>query len=81
MRNMDDDEPRYWYGAPYSWGFRPAITREGWAFDLAICLALFAIGPYVRQDAHPFKSLGLFFGLLALDLAVRRWKGEPSSRD
>ena len=59
-----DDEPRYWYAAPYSWGYRPAI-----------------IGPYVRQDAHPFKSLGLFFGLLALMLAVHRWKGEPVSRD
>jgi hypothetical protein len=35
----------------------------------------------VRQDAHPFRSLGLFFGLFALALAIRRWKGEPYSRD
>jgi hypothetical protein len=33
----------------------------------------------VRQPAHPFKSLGLFLGLLVLFLAVRHWKGEPDS--
>jgi hypothetical protein len=77
----DEDEPRYWYAAPYAWGYRPAITWEGWAFDMAILLACIAMGPYVRQDAHPFRSLGLFFGLLALGLAIRRWKGEPYSRD
>jgi hypothetical protein len=54
---------------------------RGWAFDIAIFRALAGMGLYVRQDAHPFRSLGLFFGLLALVLAVHRWKGEPASRD
>ena len=76
-----DDEPRHWYAAPYPWGYRPAISWEGWVFDIVVVLACFGIGPYVRQDAHPFKSLGLFFGLMALMLAVRRWKGEPAGRD
>ena len=72
-----DDEPRYWYRVPTSWGYRHAITWEGWVFDIVGVLALFGIGPYVRQPTHPFKSLGLVFGILAFTVAVHRWKGEP----
>jgi hypothetical protein len=77
----DDDEPRYWYSAPYAWGYRRALTWEGWLFDIGVCVACFAIGPYVRSYDHPFKSLGLFFGLLAFLVIVRHWKGEPRSWD
>lgn len=75
------DEPRYWYGArPYGWGYRRALTWEGWLFDIGIFVTCIGISPYVRQPAHLLKSLGLFFGLLVLAVAVRHCKGEPNSR-
>jgi hypothetical protein len=76
-RYVLEDEPRYWFSAP-RWGQRRAITWQGWAFDVGAVLACFAVGPYVRALTHPFKSLGLFFALLAMFVTVRRWKGEPS---
>jgi hypothetical protein len=76
-----DDEPRYWYAArPYRWGgYRRPLTWEGWAVDLILFAALFGIGPYVREPRHPWQSLGLVFGLLALSVAITHWKGEPDS--
>jgi hypothetical protein len=78
-----DDEPRYWYAArPHRWwGYRRPLTWEGWAFDLGALLACFAIAPYVQATTHPYKSLGLFFGLIVLVLAVQHWKGEPNNWD
>jgi len=72
-----DDDPRYWFSEKSWWGARRAVTWEGWAFDIGACLALFATAPYVRQPTHPFQSLGTIFGLLALIVVVRHWKGEP----
>jgi len=76
------DEPRYWYAArAHRWGYRRAQSWQGWLFDIGVFVTCIAISPYVREPAHPFKSLGLFFGLLVLFLAVRYWKGEPNSWD
>jgi len=73
-----DDRPLYWYGAPlYPWGRRMAQTWEGWLVDAIWFISFVSISPYVQERQHPFKSLGLVFGLLAFFLAINRWKGEP----
>ena len=71
------DDLKYWYGEKSWWGSRRAITWEGWAFDIGVCVAALAIVPYVNAPTHPFKSLGLFFALLLVMAAVRHFKGEP----
>lgn len=73
------DTPRYWYSANlYRWWARWPVTWEGWLADAVAFLTFIAISPYVKGRRHPFQSLTLAFGLLALFLAIRRWKGEPN---
>jgi hypothetical protein len=73
------DEPRYWYAARrYRWGYRRPLTWEGWLADIAMFATVVGISPYVREREHPFQSLGLVFGLLALYVAIGHWKGEPN---
>jgi hypothetical protein len=72
-------ESRYWYAARrYRWGYRHPLTWEGWLVDIVLFASLIALSPYVRQRAHPFQSLGLLFGLLALYVTISHWKGEPN---
>ena len=76
------DEHRYWYAArAYGWGYRQPLTWEGWSVDIALFASFLGISPYVRELAHPFKSLELVFGLLVLHLAIGHWKGEPNNLD
>ena len=72
------DESRYWYGPKPWWGPRRTLTWQGWCVDLTLLAIFLGISPYVKERAHPFQSLGLVFGLLALYLAIVRWKGEPN---
>jgi hypothetical protein len=44
-------------------------------------ISFVSISPYVQERQHPFKSLGLVFGLLTFFLAINRWKGEPRRWD
>ena len=75
-----DDDSRYWYAARrYRWGYRLPLTWQGWLVDIALIGSFLAISPYVRQHAHPFQSLGLVFGLLALYVTIGHWKGEPNN--
>jgi hypothetical protein len=77
-----DDEPRYWYGARrYLWGRRQPLTWEGWLVDIGFLATILGISPYARALTHPFKSLGLVFGLIALYAVIAHWKGEPNDRD
>jgi hypothetical protein len=73
------DEPRYWYAARTWWGYRRALTWEGWLVDIALFASVLAISPYVNEREHPLQSLGLVFGLFALYLAIAHWKGEPNN--
>jgi len=73
-----DDTPRYWFSAKrFGLGWRTAVTWEGWVVDLTWLVTFLAISPYVRSHEHPFRSLGLVFGLLAFFILIRHWKGEP----
>jgi hypothetical protein len=73
------DEPRYWYAARrYRWGYRRPLTWEGWLVDIGMFATVVGISRYVREREHPFQSLGLVFGLLALYVAIGHWKGEPN---
>lgn len=78
-----ENTPRYWYAAPRYrwWRTRLPLTWEGWLVDIIWMLTFFAIAPYVQQREHPLQSLGLVFGLLAVFLAIRSWKGEPERWD
>jgi hypothetical protein len=77
-----DDRPRYWFAAKrYRWGWRVPLTWEGCLVDAIWFIAFIGISPYVQERQHPFKSLGLVFGLLAFFLAINRWKGEPQRWD
>ena len=51
------------------------LTWEGWLLDAVRFVTFVGISPYVQELQHPFKSLGLVFGLLAFFLAISRWKG------
>jgi hypothetical protein len=76
------DTRRYWFSTPqFGFGFRSPITWEGWTFDLITLATLGAAGFWIRahRNEHPMLQLGLFFGVLAADLAIRHWKGEPRS--
>jgi hypothetical protein len=47
-----------------------------------VMLAMFlAAGLWIRghRQEHPMLQLSFFFGVLALDLVIRHWKGEPQS--
>ena len=79
-----DNTPRYWFSAKrFPFGQRIAVTWEGWLLD-AISLAAFiglGITPFMRERRHPFLSLGLVFGLLAIFMSIRSWKGQPRRLD
>lgn len=71
---------RYWYSAPqFGFGYRAAITWEGWAADLALWVGLLALGRSLHGPDHPLLKLGCFFGLIAALLVIRHWRGEPKS--
>jgi hypothetical protein len=53
------------------------LTWEGWMVDAIWFVTFIGISPYVQERQHPFKSLGLVFGLIALFLTIGHWKGEP----
>ena len=73
------DEPRYWYAARrHRWGHRRPLTWEGWLVDVSLFAAMLGISPYASERAHPFQSIGLVFGLIALYVAIAHWKGEPN---
>jgi hypothetical protein len=77
-----DETPRYWFAAKrYRWTSRMPQTWEGWLVDAIWVVTFIGISPYVQHSQHPFKSLGLVFGLVALFLAIRHWKGEPQRWD
>jgi hypothetical protein len=76
------DTRRYWFSTPqFGFGFRSPITWEGWAFDVATFVVFVAAGLWIRRhpQEHPMLQLGLFFGVLAANLAFRHCKGEPRS--
>lgn len=70
---------RYWYGAKsYLFGCRLAVTWEGWAVDAVWFVTNLAISSLLRVDSHhPVLGLGLLFGMMALFMTIRSWKGEP----
>ena len=73
------DTSRHWFSAK-QWGFgcRLPVTWEGWLVDGVWLAAWLGMTPFMRERQHGFQTLGLFFGMLALLLAVHHWKGEPS---
>jgi hypothetical protein len=43
---------------------------------------LLSLSPLLRRDSqHPLLGLGLMFGMLAVWIAIRSWKGEPRRWD
>jgi hypothetical protein len=77
-----DDGTRYWFAAKrYRWGWRMPLTWEGWLVDAIWFVTFIGISPYVQERQHPFKSLGLVFGLIALFLTISHLKGEPRRWD
>ena len=69
---------RYWYAARRNrWSYRRPLTWEGWVVDGVWAITFVGMSPYVQQGEHPLQSLGLVFGLIAIFMAVRSWKGEP----
>ena len=73
------DTPHYWFSAP-QWGFgaRLPVSWEGWLAD-GVWLALWlAMSPYMRSREHGLHGLGVLFAMLAILLAMHRWKGEPA---
>jgi hypothetical protein len=75
-----NDTPQYWFSPPqFGFGYRAPITWEGWAFDLATFAACVAAGLWIRghQQEHPMIQLGFFFGVVATNVAIHHWKGEP----
>ena len=54
------------------------MSWEGWLAD-GVWLALWlAMSPYMRSREHGLHGLGVFFAMLAILLAMHRWKGEPA---
>ena len=76
------DSARYWFSTKqFGFGWRAPITWEGWTVDMVMFAMLVAAGLWIRghQQQHPMLQLGFFFAVLATDLAIRHWKGEPQS--
>jgi hypothetical protein len=75
-------EPRYWYAARRYrwWGGRLPLTWEGWLVDAVWLVTWISLSPVVGEREHPLLFLGLVFGMLALFLAIREWKGEPERK-
>jgi hypothetical protein len=65
----------------YHWGWRRPQAWEGWLVDAIWFITFIGTSPYVQERQHPFKSLGLVFGLIVFFLAIGRWKGEPQRWD
>jgi hypothetical protein len=78
-----DNTPRYWYGARrYRFSCRLPVTWEGWLVDAVWIATSLGISPLLRPDSqHPLQGLGLLFGLMAVFMAIRSWKGEPQRWD
>jgi len=50
--------------------------------DAVWIATLIGISPLLRADSqHPLQGLGLYFGLIAVFMAIRSWKGEPQRWD
>jgi len=75
--------PRYWYTAKqWPFGHRLAQTWEGWLVDLVWIATSLGISPLLRKDSqYPVQGLGLMFGLMAVFIAIRSWKGAPKRWD
>ena len=73
------DTPRYWYTAKqWPFGHRLAQTWEGWLVDFVWVATSLGISTLLRKDSqHPVLGLGIMFGLMAVFIALRSWKGEP----
>jgi hypothetical protein len=78
-----DNARRYWYGAKrYPFGCRFPLTWEGWLVDAIWIASFIGISPLLRPDSrHYMQGLGLYFGLIAVFMAIRSWKGEPRWHD
>jgi hypothetical protein len=78
-----DNARRYWYGAKrYPFGCRFPLTWEGWLVDAIWISSFIGISPLLRPDSqHSLQGLGLYFGLIAVFMAIRSWKGEPRWHD
>jgi hypothetical protein len=77
-----DNRLRYWYGPRYLFGQRVAQTWQGWLADGVGTVLLLSLSPLLRRDSqHPLLGLGLMFGMLAVWIAIRSWKGEPRRWD
>ena len=74
-----DNTPRYWYGAKrFPFGCRLPLTWEGWLVDFVWVASSLGISTLLRKDSqHPVLGLGIMFGLMAVFIALRSWKGEP----
>jgi len=78
---VDDTPPRYWFSAKrYGLGWRTPLTWEGWVVDLLWIAAMLAAAPWMRTRQHPGRQLAFLFGVIALFVAIRHWKGEPQPR-
>jgi hypothetical protein len=78
-----NNTPRYWYTEKrYLFGQRFPLTWEGWLVDAVWCASCLGVSPLLRKDSqHPLWGLGLFFGLIAVFMAIRHWKGAPQRWD
>ncbi|MGA7629275.1 MAG: hypothetical protein WCB11_00830, partial [Terriglobales bacterium] len=66
----------------YLFGQRLPMTWEGWLVDAVWCACFLGLSPWLRKDSqHPLWALGLFFGLIAVFMAIRSWKGAPQRWD
>ncbi len=65
--------------------FLTGVFRRGWAGWLVaavLCASFLGISPLLRKDSqHPLWGSGLFFGLIAVSLAIRHWKSAPQRWD
>jgi hypothetical protein len=54
------------------------VTWEGWVVDAVWFVTNLAVSPLLRVDSqHPVLGLGLLFGMMAVFMTIRSWKGEP----
>jgi hypothetical protein len=81
VRPLRRTEPRYWFTRSTWWPYRPyPVTREAWLVSLAMVACGLGLHLLVDEYKHPLRFLGMFFGLLALYLAVVDWKTEPKRK-
>ena len=74
-----NNTPRYWYTEKrYLFGQRFPLTWEGWLVDALWCASVLGLSPFLRKEGqHLLWALGLFFGLIAVFMTIRHWKGAP----